>query len=156
MPRLKYHAASKDLLPQPEFCSFKVITADQNERLQARANAVVRRLVRRRVKKPDKLLAAFRAALQDKGFIRVNLLPMSSTGDISFKAGLGKKLKARLRGLEHLPRDEVGWVTGAARHAGLDPRIEDIGVGLLRNRVEGNASAVPFVHQTRALDKVMG
>lgn len=157
MSRQEYHPTNRDPLADTEFM-FKGITAAENDRFQAKANAAVRRLFRRRVKQPDKLLASFQAALLREGFIRISLLSMSSAGDLSFRAVLGKKLKARIGALKHLRKFDAvyGCVIGAARRCGLDPRTEDVGVRLRDSRIEGHASAVPFIHQTRALDAQVG
>ena len=146
-----------DLLDDPQFYMFKGITREENHRLQVKANAVVRQLFRRRVKNPARLLSDFQSALGDEGFIRVKVTPVSDAGDMAFKAALGRKLKKRLSILKRLREEDVlyGAVTGAARRCGLDPRLEDIGIRLEGQRVFGSASAVPFIRQTRALDRAM-
>lgn len=148
-----------ELREDPQFFMFKGITREENHRLQAKAQTVVRQLFRRRFKNPDKLLSDFRAALRHQGFIRIKLLPLvPSNGGIQFEAVLGSKLKKRLRNLKYSRSEDVlyGVVTRAARRCDLDPRIEDICASVQGNRVVGMANAVPFIHQSRAIDRALG
>ena len=133
----------------------KGITAAENDRLQRKARSVERRLFRQRVEDPDRLLNELRFALRREGFVRVRAEWASCL--FTFQSELGRKMKARLRGLKFSHPDDVlyGSVTRAARRCGLDPRIEDIGASRRGHQVEGSISPVPFVVVTKALDKML-
>jgi hypothetical protein len=49
------------------------ISAAENDDLQRRANAVARRVFRRRIKAPAKTMADLRSALQKEGLVRVRI-----------------------------------------------------------------------------------
>lgn len=152
--RSQRHSAERasDLLDDPQFFMLAGISQEQNTRLQDKANAVVRQLFRRRVRNPDRLLSDLRAALQRSGFIYAQV--EMQCPDIHFRARIGQRLKLKL-GSKHFSDSDTlyGCVTRAARGCGLDPRIEDVGVSMNGNTVEGFVNVVPFIHQTRAIDK---
>jgi hypothetical protein len=139
--------ARVNLQDDPQFFMFEGITAQENEYLQRRANAAVAQLFRRRVKHPIELLSDFRMALRREGFVRIRTKLCCDS--ISFQATLSKKLEARLRTSKYLKDHDLlyGVVTGAARRAGLDPRLEDIGARLEGSRVEGYVHPVPFIFE---------
>lgn len=131
------------------------ITAAENDRLQRRARNVERRLFRQRVEEPDRLFNELCFALRREGFVRIRAEWLNC--HFTFRAELGRKMKARLHGLKFLRPEDVlyGSVTGVARRCDLDPRIEDIGASRRGNQVEGSISPVPFVIVTKALDKML-
>lgn len=137
------------------FCMLQGITAEQNEKLQAMANAVEDRLFHRRFKNPDKLLNQFRTALREQGFLRLSV-GLSGTL-LSFRALVGKRLENQLCSSKYLQQDELlhGRVTRAARSCGLDPRIEDIGVMVRKTLIEGHVSPVPFIELEKRLDEMV-
>lgn len=129
--------------------------AAENDRLQRRANNLERQLFRQRVEDPDRLFNELRFALRREGFVRVRAEWLNC--HFTFRAELGRKMKARLHGLKVSRPEDVlyGAVTRAARRCDLDPRIEDIGVSRRGNQVEGSISPVPFIVVTKALDKML-
>jgi hypothetical protein len=143
----------------PQFFMFEGITAQENDYLQRRANAAVAQLFRRRVKHPAKLLSDFRMALRHVGFDRIRTKLWCDR--ITFQATLSKKPEARLRtslrtGKYFREHDLLyGVVTRAARRAGLDPRLQDVGAHLDRSRVEGYVNPVPLILQEKAVDSVI-
>ncbi|MCX6926220.1 MAG: hypothetical protein NT154_23885 [Verrucomicrobia bacterium] len=144
-----------NLRDDPTFFMLGGITAEENDDLQQRANAAVARLFRRRIRHPAKLVADFRNALRHWGFIRVEAKVWCH--GILFEAKVGRRLERRLRRSKYFTEKDrlYGFVTAAARRAGLDPRFEDVWVGRDGSRVEGHVNAVPSIEQGKALDKVI-
>ena len=104
-------------------------------------------------------MSDFRIALRREELVRIRAKLWCDR--VSLQATLGKKLEARLRTSirtsKYWKDDELlyGVVTRAARRAGLDPRLKDVGAHLDGSRVEGYANPVPLIFQERAVDSVI-
>ena len=115
----------------------KGITAAEDDYLQRKANALMRRMFRRRVKDPAKTLADLRSRLRRAGWVQIKIR-WSGNSTLLVDAGIGAKLKAKLRKYKFFSAEK--WLfsdfVGAVRKVGLKPGIEDIGVDVKRHRVD--------------------
>ena len=76
--------------------------------------------------------------------------------DAHFRALLGQGLSVLVSQAKEIPADEIVYsrVVRAARRAGFQPSIEDVGVWLDGEKVSGVIRAVPFQEVTTALDRL--
>ena len=148
------------MMKSPEFYMLQGISADENERLQAMANALERRMFKlTRIKEPCQNFAHFdvRCVLQRAGWIRVRAEWVG--GDtLIVNAQAGVKLKARRLGLKLLSAESCLFsdFLGAVRQAGLKPGIEDISVRLQDQEVEAIVNAVPMAGSSPVLNRMVG
>lgn len=142
-------------LDDPRFFMLDGITAEENEHLQERARAAVTQLFHRRVKRPAKLVSDLHSALRLEGFVHVQVKLVCQA--IALRATMSKKLQTRLRPRKDFPKRDLvsGVVTVAARRSGLDPRMEDIAIQLVGDRVKAYVNPVPFIFEERLLDNVV-
>jgi hypothetical protein len=140
----------------PEFYMLRGISAAENDHLQRRADALERRMFRRRVENPAKLLAELRIALRQAGWIELRV-EWFGTGSLLVTARIGARLSAKLGKNRSMSAKE--WLFGdfvkAARQVGLKPGIEDIGVDLNGRRILGSVSAVPMADSSVVLDRMV-
>ncbi|MCX6930788.1 MAG: hypothetical protein NT154_47435 [Verrucomicrobia bacterium] len=124
--------------------------------LQRKANALERRMSRRRVNDPARTEADLRAALRRAGWVRISIEWLGTTR-LLVNAEVGARLKAELCHARVLSADErlFGDFVGAARKVGLKPGIEDISVSAEGQRVEASVSAVPFSVTSAAVRRMV-
>lgn len=134
----------------------KGTTAAENDYLQRRANAVARRVFRRRIKDPAKTASDLRAALREEGLIRIRMMWLACSS-LMFEAGVGRKLKTLLRETKARSADDIYYdcFTRAARKIGLKPGIEDIYAHVQGQRVEGTVDTVPFAVTSAAVTRMV-
>jgi hypothetical protein len=134
----------------------KGITAAEDAYLQREANALARRMFRRRVKDPAKTLADLRARLRRAGWVQIKIR-WSGSDTLVVDAGIGARLKAKLRESKFFSADErlFSGFLGAARKVGLKPGIEDLSVDLKGQRIEASVSAVPMADMSAVLDRML-
>jgi hypothetical protein len=153
----------------------KGITAAEDDYLQREANALMRRMFRRRVKDPAKTLADLRSRLRRAGWVQIKIR-WSGNSTLLVDAGIGVKLKAKLRKSKLLGNAGIGAklkaklrknkffsaekrlfgdFVDAARKVGLKPGIEDIGVDVKGQRVDASVSAVPMADSTPVLGRMI-
>src|ERR1035437_8838351 len=139
-----------------EFYMLKGTTAAENDYLQRRANAVARRVFRRRIKAPAKTETDLRAALREEGLIRIRMTWLTCSS-LWFEAEAGRKLKRLLRETKARSADDICYdcFTKAARKIGLKPGIEDIYAHVNGQKVEGTVDTVPFAVTSAAVSRVV-
>jgi len=135
---------------------FKGISAAENDDLQRRANAVARRVFRRRIEDPARTASDLRAALREEGLIRIRMTWLTGSS-LWFKAEAGRKLKTLLRETKARSADDIYYdcFTRAARKIGLKPGIEDIYAHVNGQKVEGTVDTVPFAVTSAAVSRVV-
>jgi hypothetical protein len=143
-------------MKSPEFCMVRGISADENARLQAMANALERRMFKRRIKYPAKTLAEVRLALRGAGWVRISA-GWDGGNTLVVKAKIGARRKAELGGHRVLSAESCLFsdFVGAARQAGLKPGIEDISVQMERQKVAAIVNAVPFADTSAVLNRMV-
>jgi hypothetical protein len=134
----------------------KGITAAEDAYLQREANALARRMFRRRVKDPAKTLTDLRSRLRRAGWVQIKIRS-SGSDTLVVDAGIGVRLKTKLRESKFFSADErlFSGFLGAAREVGLKPGIEDIGVDVKGQRIKALVSAVPMTDSTPVLGRMI-
>jgi hypothetical protein len=134
----------------------KGITAAEDAYLQRRANAVARRVFRRRIKAPAKTMADLRSALREEGLIRIRMTWLTCSS-LWFEAEAGRKLKTLLRDTKARSDDDICYdcFTKAARKIGLKPGIEDVYAHVDGQKVEGTVDTVPFAVTSAAVTRMV-
>src|ERR1035437_5350081 len=134
----------------------KGITAAEDEYLQREANALKRRMFRRRVNDPAKTLADLRSRLRRAGWVHIEI-HWSGNDTLMVNAGIGVRLKAKLRESKFFSADQrlFSAFLGAAREVGLRPGIEDINLDLKGQKLRALVSAVPMADSTPVLGRMI-
>jgi hypothetical protein len=124
--------------------------------LQRRANAVARRVFRRRIKDPARTASDLRAALREEGLIRIRMTRLTCSS-LWFEAEAGRKLKPVLREIKARSADDIYYdcFTRAARKIGLKPGIEDVYAHVKGQKVEGTVDTVPFAVTSAAVTRMV-
>ena len=132
------------------------ISAAENDDLQRRANAVARRVFRRRIKDPARTASDLRAALRKEGLIRIRMTWLTCSS-LWFEAEAGRKLKTLLRETKTRSADDIYYdcFTRAARKIGLKPGIEDVYAHVDGQTVEGTVDTVPFAVTSAAVTRMV-
>jgi hypothetical protein len=144
-----------------EFYMLEGISAAENDYLQRRANALMRRMFRRRVNDPAKTVADLRSRLRRAGWVQIKI-EWCCDFTLLVRAGIGVKLKAKLCKLKFSKLKFPGterWLFAdfvrAARKVGLKPGIEDLSVDLKGQRIEASVSAVPVADMSAVFDRML-
>jgi hypothetical protein len=146
----------KNHAPGGEPYMLEGISAAEDDYLQRRANAVARRVFKRRIKAPAKTEADLRSALREEGLIRIRMAWLTCSS-LWFEVEAGRKLKTLLRETKARSADDIYYdcFTKAARKIGLKPGIEDIYAHVNGQKVEGTVDTVPFAVTSAAVSRVV-